>query len=75
MEYPTITNISPVSSSSDLKKLIGHEVGHNWFYAVIGSNERDNPWMDEGINSYYDLRFDELHKKATDSNWITRPHS
>lgn len=72
MEYPTITNISPVSSSSDLKKLIGHEVGHNWFYAVIASNERDNPWMDEGINSYYDMRFEDLHKKSSDSNWITR---
>jgi hypothetical protein len=72
MEYPTITNISPVSSAADLEQLIGHEVGHNWFYAVIGSNEREHPWMDEGMNTYYDLRLDKLNKKTADSNWITR---
>jgi len=57
MEYPTITAIAPRETSSDLDKVIGHEVGHNWFYAALGSNERRYPWMDEGINTYYDLRY------------------
>jgi len=34
-----------------------HEVGHNWFYGIIGSNERKHPWMDEGINSFYENRY------------------
>ena len=37
--------------------LINHEVGHNWFYGILASNERLHPWMDEGMNSYYDKRY------------------
>ncbi len=37
--------------------VIAHEVGHNWFYGMLGSNERDHPWMDEGINSFYEQRY------------------
>ncbi|HEX4957348.1 MAG TPA: M1 family metallopeptidase [Lacibacter sp.] len=58
MEYPCITSISPTNSEEALESVIEHEVGHNWFQAMIGSNERRYAWMDEGINSYYDKRFD-----------------
>jgi hypothetical protein len=54
MEYPTITIISPASSDKELDITIAHEIGHNWFYGILASNERDHPWMDEGINSYYE---------------------
>ncbi|RYY49354.1 MAG: M1 family peptidase [Chitinophagaceae bacterium] len=57
MEYPTITLISSTSNERMLDYLINHEVGHNWFYAILGSNERQHPWMDEGMNSYYDKRY------------------
>lgn len=49
MEYPTIT-----LCASDETETIVHEVGHNWFYGIIGNNERRYPWMDESINSYFD---------------------
>jgi hypothetical protein len=51
MEYPTITNVSKAN-----RQVIFHEVGHNWFYGMIGSNERLYPWMDESINTYYETR-------------------
>lgn len=56
MEYPTITVIGSSGDESSLKTVIVHEVGHNWFYGILGSNERDNPWMDEGINSFFETR-------------------
>ncbi|MBC7903967.1 MAG: M1 family metallopeptidase [Gemmatimonadaceae bacterium] len=56
MEYPMITSISPVSDKGTLTSVIGHEVGHNWFYGILASNERKHAWMDEGMNSYYDDR-------------------
>jgi len=58
MEYPTITSISPLKDEKELDLTISHEIGHNWFYAVIGSNERRYPWMDEGLNTYYDNRYE-----------------
>ena len=57
MEYPTITLLAPVDSEKDLDRLIAHEVGHNWFQTILGSNERDHPWMDEGINSFYEYKY------------------
>jgi hypothetical protein len=54
MEYPMITVIGPSGDGKSLDNVITHEVGHNWFYGILGSNERDYPWMDEGMNSYYE---------------------
>ncbi|MES2656520.1 MAG: M1 family metallopeptidase [Bacteroidota bacterium] len=51
MEYPTITNCGNIDRTT-----IIHEVGHNWFYGILGSNERAYPWMDESINTYYESR-------------------
>lgn len=60
MEYPNVTVIGSVGSASTLQTVIVHEVGHNWFYGMLGSNERINPWMDEGINSYYEKRIEDF---------------
>ncbi|MFN3445844.1 MAG: M1 family metallopeptidase, partial [Bacteroidia bacterium] len=51
MEYPTITNVTEVN-----RQVVVHEVGHNWFYGILGNNERRYPWMDESINNYYESR-------------------
>jgi hypothetical protein len=57
MEYPNITVIGDVSSAFELDLVITHEVGHNWFYGILGSNERDHPFLDEGINSLFETRY------------------
>ncbi len=57
MEYPTITNIGNVNGDIELETVIMHEVGHNWFYGILGSNEREHPWQDEGMNSANELRY------------------
>lgn len=57
MEYPTITAIPPTENDKMLERTIEHEIGHNWFYGILASNERMYPWMDEGINSYYEDRY------------------
>ncbi len=70
MEYPNITVISNANSAWSLEQVIMHEVGHNWFYGIIGSNERKNPWMDEGINSFYDNRYMERKYPDTKLNKV-----
>ena len=57
MEYPTITLLDDGGSEKMLDFVINHEVGHNWFEAILGTNERTHPWMDEGMNTYYDNRY------------------
>jgi hypothetical protein len=61
MEYPTITLITMTEGGQELDVTIAHEIGHNWFYGVLASNERDHAWMDEGMNTYYQNRY-ELEK-------------
>ena len=65
MEYPTITCITPLSSPESLASTIEHEVGHNWVYGILATNERQHPWMDEGMNTYFDDRFKKMKAKET----------
>lgn len=57
MEYPGITLITGKMSGPDLDEVLSHEIGHNWFYGIAGSNERSHAWMDEGMNSFYEKRY------------------
>ena len=57
MEYPNVTIIGESGNAFGLETVIMHEVGHNWFYGILGSNERDHPWMDEGLNSMNENRY------------------
>jgi len=64
MEYPMITNIELpeldaftrqlVNTGELLDEIIAHEIAHNWFQATLATNERDFPWMDEGMTSYFE---------------------
>ena len=57
MEYPMITVIGQAGNAKALDRVITHEVGHNWFYGILGTNERIHPWFDEGLNTYYENRY------------------
>lgn len=57
MEYPNVTVIGNTGSHLELEIVIVHEVGHNWFYGQLGSNERKHPWMDEGLNTLNEIRY------------------
>lgn len=68
MEYPTITVISPANSEKELDIVLAHEIGHNWFYGILASNERSHPWMDEGLNSFYEKKY-VLEKYGPQPQW------
>ena len=57
MEYPNVTVIGSSGSPEELEVVIVHEVGHNWFYGLMGSNERTHAWMDEGLNTLNEIRY------------------
>ncbi|MCF8258730.1 MAG: M1 family metallopeptidase [Flavobacteriales bacterium] len=57
MEYPNITIIGESGNAYSLEETIMHEAGHNWFYGMLASNERQHPWMDEGMNSFIESRY------------------
>lgn len=52
MEYPGMTFNGWQYKGSELWGVITHEIGHNWFPMLVGSNERRYMWMDEGLNTF-----------------------
>lgn len=55
MEFPGITFDWWKSKNKGLFALLSHEIGHNWFPMIVGSNERRHAWMDEGFNTFIDI--------------------
>ncbi|MFO8055411.1 MAG: M1 family metallopeptidase, partial [Bacteroidales bacterium] len=67
MEYPMLT-IVDVAAGIDQEIVIMHEIGHNWFYGILGFNERAHPWMDEGLTSMYELVY--MEQKFPNQNLL-----
>lgn len=55
MEYPGIVFDGMHSKSKSLYAVTAHEIGHNWFPMVVGSDERRYAFMDEGFNTFIDV--------------------
>ncbi len=52
MEYPMITLIGGARSAQGLFWVAYHEIAHMWFPMVVGQDEADFAWMDEGLASF-----------------------
>ncbi len=50
MEYPNIVYISEdINLYDDYTNVIVHEIAHQWWYGLVGNNEYDEAWLDEGL--------------------------
>ncbi|MBC8088680.1 MAG: M1 family metallopeptidase [Phycisphaerae bacterium] len=52
MEYPMIAMENKSEDKYDLFNVVTHEIGHMWFPMIVGSNERNYMWQDEGFNTF-----------------------
>jgi len=50
MEYPMITLDG--GRDPDYRSLLAHEVGHNWFFGMVGNNETYRAMLDEGFTQF-----------------------
>lgn len=81
MEYPTFFTAdggrrAPPHSleRSTLDFTAEHEFGHGYFYGIVASNEFEEPFLDEGINEFWDNRFTQLHGDLYDTaTWWMLP--
>ncbi|MEZ4776708.1 MAG: M1 family metallopeptidase [Bacteroidia bacterium] len=60
MEYPQATLITASKAArkdmEEFCRVTTHEIVHNWFQGMVATNERRDPWMDEGFTRYYTRR-------------------
>lgn len=54
LEYPDFA--AGGASKTLLNLAIAHETVHEWFYAMVATNEAEEPWLDEGVTSYVTAR-------------------
>lgn len=57
MEYPALTMISSGLDKDNSIYTIVHENAHQWWYAMVGSNQMECAWQDEGLTEYSTLAF------------------
>jgi hypothetical protein len=60
MEYPTLITTGglwylPWTGVRFLESVSIHELGHQWFYGMVATDEHTFPFLDEGINSYAEI--------------------
>ncbi len=75
MEYPTlITTGGPWHSGYSSRAVAGvtvHELGHQWFYGLVATDEHSWPFLDEGLNSYAELVA--MRERYGDSSLVSLP--
>jgi hypothetical protein len=75
MEYPGVVAIAlsryePDTPLSWLEATIAHEVGHQWFFNVVGNDQVDEPWVDEAVVQYITgLYFVDTYGAGAEQGW------
>ena len=74
MEYPNLVYISnSVVELDERKKVIIHEIAHQWWYGLVGNDEVDMAWFDEGLAEYSTLLYYERYKdQGVDANKLVQ---
>lgn len=73
MEYPTLFTagtrwlVAPRVLTPESVTI--HEAGHQWWYGMVGSNEFEDAWMDEGLNTFATAR---AESAAYDPHYLAR---
>lgn len=68
MEYPMCTMITDDGSEYDLLSVSVHEAIHNWFYGVLGNDEGNYPFMDEGLTTWASFYMEDFLAGANQDN-------
>ena len=63
MEYPCLSMVSDTLTGEALAYVITHETAHQWWYGVVGSDQIENAWQDEGLAEYSTIAFFENYEK------------
>ena len=60
MEYPTLITVGTFygmpSNIRITESLVVHEFVHQYFMGMVASNEKEEPWLDEGFVTYFEDR-------------------
>jgi aminopeptidase N len=67
IEYPGLVSIGTLGGGNVIDPTV-HEVGHQWFYGLIGDDQLEEPWLDEAAASYSQVLY---HEEASRRGYAT----
>ncbi len=69
IEFPGFVLIEQdqYTNNPSFESLIVHEVGHQWFYNIIGNDVQRDAFVDEGLTNYTELLYQQARKRPTDA--------
>ncbi len=68
MEYPNIVLISDkITAQNDINYVIVHELAHQWWYGLVGNDQYNHAWIDEGLAEFSTLLFFERHESYAEN--------
>lgn len=74
MEYPTLITAGVFGYLVDEYKypemVTVHELAHNYWYGLVGSNEFEEAWLDEGITTYSELKVMEEYYNGEGGSYL-----
>ena len=70
MEYPKLVTVSTpyLQDEEEFGLTVAHEIAHQWFYNMIGSNSYREPWLDESLTTFASYS---AYYGTTNFDWIT----
>jgi hypothetical protein len=72
VEYPGLVYIGVVGERNGFEEATVHEVGHQWFYSLVGDDQVLQPWLDEAAASYTEVLYAEkVHGAAAAQRYLS----
>jgi hypothetical protein len=76
VEFPGLVQIAEnswVKGNNFLEITVAHETAHQWFYSLIGNNQVEHPWLDEGLARYSEFVYTRAaYGEAAGNEYINR---
>jgi len=73
LEFPGLILVSDQSwEQGTAERIVVHEIAHQWFYGLLGNNQVEHPWLDEGLATYSEFVYTIYHATPKVAQQLTR---
>lgn len=68
LEHPLYVGYSGADTDF-LPTIAAHETAHQWWFGLVGTDQANEPWLDEGLSTYSERLFNESYSLEKGNWW------